>query len=146
MYKKIFILLIFIIGFNITLQAQEDTSMTDSRKLRKAVKEKFMQKLDIDEATANKFFNLYNEQRKEMKEYNKSKMQLMRAIEDNPDASDVISKINQIIEIDDKINKSRKDFIAELQKFLTSKQIAQSIIFQKNLKKLFGKGKREKND
>lgn len=144
MYKKILILLIFVIGFNITLQAQEDSSMTGSRKkLRKAIKEKFMQKLDIDEATANKFFDLFNEQKKVMKEYSKNKMQLMKSIEDNPDAGDVMSKINQIMEIDDKINKSRKDFIAELQKFLTPKQIAQSIIFQKNLRKLFLKGKRE---
>ncbi|MFA5404588.1 MAG: hypothetical protein WC358_06610 [Ignavibacteria bacterium] len=142
MYKNILIIFILIAGFSITLQAQEDTSMTGSKKkLRIAIKEKFMQKLNIDEATANKFFNLYNEQRKINKDFKKNKKDLMKLIEENPDASDVMSKINQLIEIDDKITKSRKDFVTELQKFLTPKQIAQSITFQKNLKKLFNKRK-----
>lgn len=147
MFKKIVILLVFIVGLNISLQAQEDTSMTGSRhKLKKAVKEKIMEKLDIDEATANKFFSLFNEHKKVINDYNKNKKQLMKSIEENPDANDVMTKINELIEIDDKINKSRKDFIVELQKFLTPKQIAQSIIFQKNLRKLFLKDKNDKND
>lgn len=144
MFNKIVILLIFIAGLNIPLLAQEDTSMTDSRqKLKKAIKEKLMEKLNIDEPTANNFFKLFNEQRKVTNGYNKEKRQLMKSIEENPDASDVIKKINELIEIDDKINKSRKEFVIELQKFLTPKQIAQSIIFQKNLKKLFFKDKRK---
>ncbi|MCX6164243.1 MAG: hypothetical protein NTU73_05185 [Ignavibacteriae bacterium] len=135
MFKKIIILLIFVIGLNISLKAQEDTSMTGSRqKLKKVIKEKLMEKLNIDESTANKFFKLFNEQRKVTNEYNKDKRQLMKSIEENPDASDVMTKINELIEIDDKINKSRKEFIMDLQK-------AQSIIFQKNLRKLFLKDK-----
>jgi hypothetical protein len=144
MFNKIVIILILIVGFNFTLQAQEDTSLTGSRhKLKKVVREKLIEKLEIDEASADKFITLYNEQKKVMGDYNKDKKDLMRTIEDNPDASDVMKKINDLIEIDDKINKSRKEFIAELQKFLTPKQIAQSIIFQKNLRKLFLKENRK---
>jgi Spy/CpxP family protein refolding chaperone len=138
MLKKIIIILVFLTAFVFAVQAQEDTSSIGSRKkLHKAVKEKFMQKLNIDEATANKFFELYGEQKKEMKEFEKSKRQLMQSIEENPESSDVMTKIDQILDIDEKICKSRRDFITSLQKFLTPGQIAQSIIFQKNLKKLY---------
>jgi hypothetical protein len=145
MFKKIVILLIFIVGLSLSIKAQEDTSITGSHhKLNKAVKEKLMEKLDIDEATANKFFSLFNKQKKVIREYNKDKKQLMKSIEENPGASDVLTKINELIEIDDKINKSRKEFISDLQKIFTPKQIAQSITFQKNLRKLFLKDKKDK--
>lgn len=142
MYKKILIVLVFILGLSFSLQAQEDTSMAGPRKeLHKAVKEKFMEKLSIDESTANKFFTLYGEQRKLISGYNREKKDIMKNLEDNPDASDVMTKLNQLLEIDDKITKAKKDFISDLQKFLTPKQIAQTITFQKNLKKMFSKRK-----
>jgi hypothetical protein len=142
MFKKIIFLIIIIAGFNISLQAQEDSTLTNSRtRLRKAIKEKLMEKLNIDDATANKVIKLSNEQKKQVAEYTKEKRQTIKYIEDNPDAGDIMSKINGLLEIDDKINKSRKDFLEELKTFLTPKQIAQSIIFQKNLRKLFLKEK-----
>lgn len=137
MLKKIIIILIFIIGINFSLQAQDDTTGTETKqKFKKAVKEKLMQKLDIDKTTADKLWKLFNEQKKVLKTYNQNKKELMKSIEENPDASDVMQKINDLTEIDDKINKSNKNFINELQKFLTPKQIAQTISFQNNLRKL----------
>ncbi len=138
MHTKLLILLIFIFGFSFSVYSQEDTLNIGSKhKLRKVIKEKLMKKLEIDEITAEKFTKLYNEQIKLIVEYNKNKREIMKSIEENPDSKDVMNKIEELIEIDSKIIKARKDFISELQKFLTPKQIAQSIIFQKNLRKLF---------
>lgn len=147
MLKKLAILLIFILGLNVPLIAQEDTSNLSSRqKIRKAIKEKLMNKLEINEETADKFMNLYNEQVKVVKEFNKERKDLMKSIEDNPGAPDVMTKINDLITIEDKITKSKKDFIADLQKFLSPKQIAQVLIFQKNLKNIFFEGKKRGKD
>lgn len=145
MLKEITIVLIFIIGVNFSLKAQDDTTGTETKhKLKKAVKEKLMQKLDIDKATADKLWKLFNEQKKLLKTYNRDKKELMKSIEDKPDASDVMQKINDLTEIDDKINKSNKNFINELQKFLTPKQIAQVISFQNNLRKLLHREREKK--
>jgi hypothetical protein len=138
MTKKILLLLFIAMCFNLNLKAQEDTTLTNSRiKLRKVIKEKLIEKLGIDEATANVFIKLFNEQKKTIGDYNKEKRQIFKSIEENPNAGDVKSKINSLLDIDDKINKSRRDFITELGKILTPQQIAQSLIFQKNLRKFF---------
>jgi Spy/CpxP family protein refolding chaperone len=140
MIKKLMLLLFIALCFNISARAQEDTSLTNSRiKLRKVIKEKLMDKLNIDEATANKFIKLFNEQKRTIGDYNKEKRQLFKSIEENPNASDVTTKINTMLDIDDKINKSRRDFITEIGKILTPQQIAQSLVFQKNLRKYFMK-------
>lgn len=140
MIKKLLLLLFIALCINIPLRAQEDTTLVNSRlKLRKVIKEKLMEKLNIDDATANKFIKLFNEQKRTIGDYNKEKRQLFKSIEENPNASDVTGKINSMLDIDDKINKSRRDFITELGKILTPQQIAQSLVFQKNLRKYFMK-------
>ncbi len=140
MIKKLMLIFFIALCFNISLRAQEDTTLTNSRiKLSKVIKEKLMDKLKIDDVTANNFIKLFNEQKRTIGDYNKEKRQIFKSIEENPNASDVTAKINALLDIDDKINKSRRDFITDLGKILTPQQIAQSLIFQKNLRKYFMK-------
>jgi hypothetical protein len=140
MLKKIIFLLIVIFGINFIANAQEDTSLVNSRKLlKKAIKEKLVEKLKIDDETANKFIKLASEEKKTIEEYTKEKKNIAKYLEDNSDAPDVMDKINDLLAIDDKINKSRKDFVEELKKILTPQQIAKALIFQKNLRKMFYK-------
>jgi hypothetical protein len=142
MIKRIMLLIFISLCFSFSLKAQEDTTLNNSRnKLRKVIKEKLMEKLNIDDATANKFIKLFNEQKKVIQDYNKEKRQLFKSIEDNPNSGDVSNKISSLLDIDDKINKSRRDFIADLGKILTPQQIAQALVFQKNLRKYFVKEK-----
>jgi hypothetical protein len=142
MIKKIMLLIFISLCFNFGINAQEDTTLTNSRnKLRKVIKEKLMDKLSIDDATANKFIKLFNEQKKTIGDYNKEKRQLFKSIEDNPNAGDVSNKISTLLDIDDKINKARREFINDLGKILTPQQIAQALVFQKNLRKYFMKDK-----
>ena len=142
MHKRILFLVIFLIAINFGLKAQEDTAVYNSKiKLRKAIKEKLIEKLNIDEETANKFLKLLNDQKKTIEEYNKEKKSILKYLEDNPEAADAMDRINEFMNIDDKINKSRKDFIEELKKIMTPQQISKAIIFQKNLRKMFYKDK-----
>jgi hypothetical protein len=141
MFKKIIFLIIIIFAFNVLSKAQEDSLQHSHLKLKKAIKEKLMEKLSINETTADKVIKTGNEQRKISSDFIKEKKQIMKYIEDNPDASDIMNKINDFIAIDDKINKSRKDFVDKLKTILTPKQIAQALILQKNLHKMFHKEK-----
>lgn len=145
MFKKIIFLIIILVGFSISLKAQEDTtSQNHHSRFNKAIKEKMMEKLNIDEATADKVIRISNEQKKTISGYVKEKKQITKYIEDNPDASDIMNKIDEFISIDDKINKAKKVFIDELKVILTPKQIAQALTFQKNLRKMFFKEKEHK--
>lgn len=136
--KRIIFLSIVLLGLTCFLHSQEDTSLIGSKhNLKAAVKEKIMEKLDVDESTANRILKLFNDQRKAMSEYNKEKRELVKYIENNPGSSDVLTKINELFNLDDKINKTKKDLVTELSSFLTPKQTAQIIVFQKNLRKLF---------
>jgi len=139
MHKTIFIILFFI-GISTFSFAQEDTSLTNSRmQLKKVIREKLIEKLGIDEVTADKFLKLFNDERKQISELTKEKRNVVKYLEDNPDAVNAMEKINELLAIDDKINKSRRDFIEELKKILTPQQIAKALIFQKNLRKMFYK-------
>lgn len=130
----------FFFGIILSAQPQEDTSLINSRKqLKKVIKEKLIEKLNIDDETANKFIKLFNDERKRVSEYSKEKRAIVKYLEDNPDASDAMNKINDLLAVDEKIIKSRKDFIDELKKILTPQQIAKALIFQKNLRKMFYK-------
>jgi Spy/CpxP family protein refolding chaperone len=140
MHNKFLFCLLIILFFSSLIRAQEDSALINSRKqLKKVIKEKLIQKLDINEETADKFIKLFNEERKTVGEYSKEKRNIMKYLEDNPDSKDAMDKINELLAIDDKISKSRKDFIEELKKILTPQQIAKALIFQKNLRKMFYK-------
>ena len=144
MIKKILFLLIVVLSINSCLKAQEDSSMVNSRKqLKKAIKEKLIEKLKIDDETANKFLKLANDEKRNMEEYSKGKRNIANYLEENPDAPDVMDKVYELLAIDDKINKSRKEFVEELKKILTPQQIAKALIFQKNLRKMFYKDARK---
>jgi hypothetical protein len=124
--------------------SQNDTSRS-KEKLRKVVKEKLIEKLNIDEATANKFIDIAAAQRKEMKEYMKKKNELTDYIFENPQSSDVGTKLEDLMDTENKINQSRNDFYTKLKAFLTPNQIAQSMVFQKELMKFMRKEMKRNN-
>lgn len=140
MNKRLFFVLFIFFGIILSAGAQEDTSLVNSRRqLKKVIKEKLIEKLNIDNETADKFIKLFNDERKKVSEYTKEKRAIVKYLEDNPDASDAMNKINDMLAVDEKIYKSRKDFIEELKIILTPQQIAKALIFQKNLRKMFYK-------
>jgi len=124
--------------------SQSDTSRSRD-KLRKVVKEKLIEKLNIDDVTANKFIDLAAAHRKEMKENMKRRNDLTEYIFENPQSSDVGTKLDELMDTENKINQSKNDFYTKLKTFLTPNQIAQSMVFQKELMKFMRKEMKRNN-
>jgi hypothetical protein len=116
--------------------AQNDTT---NRRLKKIVKEKLIEKLNIDDQTAERLINLQMTHRKEIKELKKHQGELMKEITDNPQSPDVSSKIDDMLDTEYNIYIKNKDFLVTAKSFLTPTQIAQSIAFEKDLMKFLKK-------
>lgn len=149
---KTFKLIIFVLAF-ILLAGSDSYSQNDTtrakekEKLRKVVKEKLIEKLNIDEATAGKFIEITAANRKEMKEYNKKRKELTDYIFDNPQSSDIGTKLEELLDTENKVNQTRNEYYAKLKAILTPNQIAQAMVFQKELVKFMKKEmKRDKGD
>jgi len=136
--KKYYVLLtvFFILAFSyVNVFAQQDT--TDNRQLlKKTIKKKFIENLGLDKETGDKFFRLYNESRKELNELMKKQKEIIEYINNNYDAADISVKIDEMIENENKIFETRKNFINSLKEFLTPQQIAKSIVMQQKMRKL----------
>ncbi len=126
MKNFILIVIIFIVSFS-AANAQPK-KMTDE--LKKIRKEKYLENVSVDDATADRYFELFDENFLAVKKLSKQKKENMEYIEKNVDAADVSAKIEEILDIDSKIVEKKKDLYTQLKTFLSPKQIAQSIIFQ----------------
>ncbi len=126
MKNFILIVIIFIVSFS-AANAQPK-KMTDE--LKKIRKEKYLENVSVDDATADRYFELFDENFLAVKKLSKQKKENMEYIEKNIEAADVSSRIEEILDIDSKIVEKKKDLYTQLKTFLSPKQIAQSIIFQ----------------
>lgn len=144
MKNFILIVTIFILSFS-AVEAQPK-KMTDE--LKKIRKEKYLENVSVDDATADKYFEIFDENFLSLRKLNKQKKDNMEYIENNVEASDISAKIDEILDIESKILEKKRDMFVQLKTFLTPKQIAQSIIFQvkftKELKNQIDKRKKGK--
>ncbi len=124
------------------LYAQRDSS---GRKLKKVIREKLVEKIGIDETTADKVITLQTKHRKEIKELRKLQADYLKDITDNPESQDISSKLDAFVDCDNKIYQKRKEFLDDLKSFLTPKQIAQMMSFSKDLSKFMKKEMRNKH-
>jgi len=119
-----------------------------NEELNKIRKQKYMEKVQVDNSTADRYFSLFDENFKTMMKYNREKRETMKYIEQNIDAGDVSAKMDEVLALESKILDLKKSFLNDLKTFLTPKQIAQSFIFQKKfndgLKKEINKKKKKK--
>jgi hypothetical protein len=128
--------LIFILGIALNNANSQDDS---KEKFKKLLKTKIAQKLEISDTLADKYLELLIKHRQELKQINKDKKATMNEIEEDPDAPNISEKIELLLSYNDKISLLNKTFLNNIKEFLTPKQIALSIIFQKNLIKFFQK-------
>jgi len=123
--------------------AQQDTSRKG--KFQKVVKEKFMERVGVDEKTTDKFMETAKSHKNEMKSLQQKRMTLMKEITDNPGSTDIQSKLEDLLDVDYKMHMSRKGFYNELKTFMTPEQIAKTMTFQKDMKDFMNKNKKGKN-
>lgn len=150
--KKLLLFFIIILMFAADSYAQNDRD-DFKQKLNQVRKEKFIEKVKVDDATADKYFQVTDVFLKQMKDLNQSQRNLVKSMKDNPNASDIDSKLNQFIENEDKIGNIKTEYYQNLKTFLSTAQVAQAIVFQREfMKKLKdevdkrkGKKKRKRN-
>ncbi len=135
---KILLLVILFATANFTI-AQIDEDKKEFRdNIENIMKQKIIENLNIDESTADKFVTAYKQNAEEVRKLDMENRELLKSIEQDPDASDIDTKLDKILDIDSKKNEQRKIFFNELRTFLTPQQIAKTMIlrmkFRKNLK------------
>jgi Spy/CpxP family protein refolding chaperone len=133
--KYLVVLMLFVLagkGF-----AQPVDTPPDDRKdeITKILKQKFIDKVQVDDATADKFFRLYEDNNRKMKDINKQKREVMKYIEANPDAADIEQRLNDLMSLEEQALQQKKNFYNEAKGILTAKQLAQSIVLQSNFRK-----------
>ena len=140
---KFFSTALLILLLSVTcLYAQRDTT---GKKLNKVIKEKLVEKLGIDEGTADKVMGLYSKHRKDMKELKKQQMDYMKEVMENPESADIQTKLETLIELDNKVYLKKKELYEGLKQYLTPKQIAQSMSFVREVSKFMKKEMKEKH-
>jgi hypothetical protein len=130
---KIVNTIIFIILLSSVSAYSQDEPLKDG--IDNVLKQKLIDKLGLDNATADKFLQSYKENNMKIRSIMKEKKDLMETIELDPSSSDIDSKLNKMLDLESKIVDQKKDFFKNLQSFLTSQQIAKTIILRKNFDK-----------
>jgi len=126
MKKTILIVILFVIS--VSAAYSQPKKMNDE--LKKIRKEKFIESVSVDEATADKYFDLFDDNFSAIMKLSKQKKDNLEYVEKNNDASDVTAKLDEILEIDSKILEKKKELYSQLKTFLTAKQLAQTVVFQ----------------
>lgn len=137
-YICFYIIVILLASLKLSF-AQIDTTENNSKEIRKIVKQKLMEKLNVDEKTLNAYLVIYRDYRKKINDLNKQKESLTNYIEDNSDDEDISQKMDALLDTLDKITDTRREFINNAKKILTPQQIAKAIVFQKKLRKMMQK-------
>jgi len=122
--------LLFLIVLQNFSYAQDDDPKYFRRRIRKVVIERFIEKLQIDEQTAEIVVDLETKNRNEIGKLNKQRFSIYKYFEDNPEAEDAEQKLDELIDIENKITEQRKNLLIDLKQILTPQQIAQALVFQ----------------
>jgi len=129
--KKI-ILILFLYLFAGHCAAQSDGDDFRS-KIEKIKLDKMVNKLNLDKSTQDIFVQKYKDFHQSIGESNKKRAKIVKQIEKNLDnGSSLDTLINQMFDLEQDITSKRKSYADDLKTSLTTKQIAQMIIFEKN--------------
>lgn len=134
-YNAFFITL-FLLAFAFGNSFAQQDSSDNHQLLKKVLKKKFIENLGLDKESADKFFRLYNESRKNINELTKKQKEILEYINENYEDQSISLKIDEMIENESKIFELRKNFINSLKEFLTPQQIAKSIVMQQKMRKM----------
>ncbi len=124
------------------LQAQPPEGMGNRRpmeRLERFKKIRMVEALNLDEETGVKLVNRYSKHRDRMKELENERMEVVEKLEEqvrsNAGEGEYQRYFTELFETEKKIADVRKRFMDELKEVLTTKQIAQYIIFERDFMK-----------
>lgn len=132
--KKLILFCVIALMFAANSYAQNDRE-DFKQKLNQVRKEKFIERVKVDDATADKYFQVTDVFLKQIKDLNQSQKTLVKSMKDNPNASDIESKLNQYIDNESKIGNTKTEYYQNLRTFLSTTQVAQAIVFQREFMK-----------
>lgn len=133
-FRLIFVSLFFLSSVP-TFSQLDDGKKPMKNEIEKIMRQKLIDKLSLDEATADKVVNSYRDNNIKLRELNRDKKELMESIELDPSSPDIDSKLDKLLDLDSKILDQRKNFFNELRSYLTPQQIAKTLILRKNFSK-----------
>ena len=138
----------FMFGISNCLFAQDDDFRS---KIEKIKIEKLVTKLELDKPTEEVFVRKYKDFYQTIGELNKRRAKIVRQIEKNREQSEALDTlIDRMLEVEQEITTQRKNYAEDLKTYLTMKQIATLIIFEKNfaleLRKILREYRKGKKD
>ncbi len=133
---KVILLALFLTANLATAQNDDGNGKKGMREdMEKLMRQKIVEGLDISEATADKFISAFKENTDQIRSLEKENRELLKSIELDPDATDIDSKLNKILDIESQKTELKKSFFNELRTFLTPQQIAKTLVLRMNFRK-----------
>ncbi|HAY33334.1 MAG TPA: hypothetical protein PK536_09925 [Ignavibacteria bacterium] len=145
----LFIISMLIMAVNVFSQ-QDSLKIQKKQELENLFKEKVKTNLNVDQFTADKLVESYKDNNLQMRTLRKEIKETYKSIESDPDAADMSSKLDKVIELEKKSVEQKEKFYNELKTFLTPQQIAKSFFMKKKFnkelrKELDKRGKKRKD-
>ncbi|MBM4157739.1 MAG: hypothetical protein FJ216_03045 [Ignavibacteria bacterium] len=145
--KNKLLLILFTFSLTIALALNlyaQDNKQTKKDSLMKIYKEKYIDYVNVDDKTAETFVELFRTNRASIHEIKKKIKDTEKYILNNPESSDINSKLDELVELDKQIYELRKNYIDSLKKIMSPSQVALSLKFQKEFHDKFSKEVKEK--
>lgn len=136
---KLIILSLILFAFNTSYAQRDMKKMKFTEKIDSVMRVKLIENGDLDSITADKFLEIYKDNNNKIRKISKEKKNLMETIEKDPEAMDMESKINNLMDLETSILDLRKSFITEIKSFLTPQQIAKTLVMRKNIERVIRK-------
>ncbi len=101
-------------------------------KIEKIKLEKMVKKMDLDESTAEIFTDRYKTFSKTLRELNQKRAKAYLQMTQNIESGTGLdSLLDEVLNVENQIDQERLNFVTDLKSFLTSKQIAVMIVFER---------------
>ena len=141
--KYIFLLTVifFFVLSNVSF-SQKDTSDNKKGKYKETVRIKLIEEAGFSESQADKLLSISSEFRKERKELNKLKDDLLSELETEQESANIESILNKLLDTEKKICETRINYLLSLKEFLSPLQISKALVLQKKIKNIL---KEQKN-
>lgn len=130
-YRLIFILTLIILMCSPGIKAQgKGDNFRD--KIEKIKMEKLIQKLELDNNTAELFKTKYKDFSAKVKELNQKRVIVYKLMVENLESgSGLDTLVSQLLDYESQLNTARENFAEELKTILTPKQVAIMIVFER---------------